>query len=341
MGDAGPHIEDGGGLAAHEVCGHDLLVGPVEDALHVTCAGLLDGRHNVVVLGALLEAAGKVNDRDIWGWHAEGHAGQLAVELGKALANGFRGTSRRRNDVLGCAAATTPVLATTAWAIDGELGGSHRVHSGHEAFDDAILLVDDLGKWREAVRGAGSVGDDGVGSLVVGVIDANDVDWHGVLGRRGDDDLLAAACDVQLSLLLGREDASGLADVVNASRAPWNGGRVLRVEDLDFVTVHNEELLVAVDLHGNGPLVLLVDAVVLELVHHVIQIHERLVDCLDDAIWVRRRSTKHETSDAAEAVDAHSRHGEKDESFRTTQTQQIRGTQNATSYSRLALMLEP
>merc|ERR1712007_127775 len=51
--DASANIEDGRGLATHKVGRHDLLVGPIEDTLHGAGSGLLDSRHDLVVLGPM------------------------------------------------------------------------------------------------------------------------------------------------------------------------------------------------------------------------------------------------------------------------------------------------
>jgi len=47
-----------------------------------------------------------------------------------------------------------------------------------------------------------------------------------------------------------------------------------------------------------------VDRVVLELVHHVFDIHERVIDSSDDRLGVVHGGTADEPADATEAVDA-------------------------------------
>lgn len=46
------------------------------------------------------------------------------------------------------------------WTINGLLGSGNGVNSGHQTFDDFKVVVDDLGQGSQAVRSAGSVGDD-------------------------------------------------------------------------------------------------------------------------------------------------------------------------------------
>ena len=60
------------------------------------------------------------------------------------------------DDVLVCAAAKTPVLA--AGGIDCLLGGGDGVDGGHEALDNAKVVLQDLGDGGQAVGGARGVG---------------------------------------------------------------------------------------------------------------------------------------------------------------------------------------
>lgn len=66
---------------------------------------------------------------------------------------------------------------------------------GHQTFNDAELVVDDLGERSQAVGRTRSVGDDFVLGLVRIQIDAAN-EHGGVSGGSGDDDLLGAALQV-------------------------------------------------------------------------------------------------------------------------------------------------
>ena len=77
------------------------------------------------------------------------------------------------------------------------------------------------------------------------------------------------------SVLFVREDARQLADIVGAAFAPWDGRRVLIVKDLDIDAVHDQVLPVVFCIRGDGLCEPLVDRVVLELIDHVVQVHER------------------------------------------------------------------
>merc|ERR1719343_1739123 len=114
-----------GPAAAHEVCRYDLLVSPVQDALHGAGSSLLDGRHDLIVLSWLLQTASQVHHRDIRRRDAESHACELAIDSGQALADGLGGASARWNYVLRGTAATAPILAAAARAIHCKLSGGH------------------------------------------------------------------------------------------------------------------------------------------------------------------------------------------------------------------------
>jgi len=67
------------------------------------------------------------------------------------------------------------------------------VHGGHEAFDNAEFVIDDLGEWCQTVSRAAGVGDD---SLVAGVclmVDSHDEHGDVVLWWGRDDYLLGSA----------------------------------------------------------------------------------------------------------------------------------------------------
>merc|ERR1719454_1257111 len=99
-----------------------MVLGVADDALVLgALRGLEHGRLDLVVRALLLEGDGEVDDRDVGRGHAEGHAGELAVELGQHLADGLGRAGRRRDDVLARAAAAAPVLARGA--VDGLLRG--------------------------------------------------------------------------------------------------------------------------------------------------------------------------------------------------------------------------
>jgi len=219
--------------------------------------GLLEGGLDLVVAGRLLDAAGEVDDRDVGGGDAESHASELAVQLGDDLADGLGGAGAGGDDVLGRGTAAAPVLGRGA--VDGLLGGGVRVDSGHEALDDAELVVDDLGEGSQAVGGARGVGDDGGLAVVRLLVDTHHV--HGGIGRGGrDDDALGAALEMGAGLVGGGEDTSRLDNVLGAGLLPGDGSGIALSVELDLLAVDNE--IAALD--GDGAVEDAVGRVILE-----------------------------------------------------------------------------
>ena len=101
------------------------------------------------------------------------------------------GAGRGRDDVDRGGTATLPVLLGRA--VDGLLRGGVGVDRGHQAFLDAeAFLEQHVHDRREAVRGAGGVGNDVVlRGIVFVVVHAHDDRDVLALARSGDDDLLA------------------------------------------------------------------------------------------------------------------------------------------------------
>lgn len=82
-------------------------------------------------------------------------------------------------------------------SVDGFLGGRDGVHRSHEAFDDLEVVVNYLGERRQAVGGAGGVGDYFAAGIVSFQVHTDDE--HRRIGRRsGDDDFLGTAFQVSL-----------------------------------------------------------------------------------------------------------------------------------------------
>ncbi len=224
QGDAGLGIKDRAVVIADEIGRDHFVLGVAEDALELVLRGAPHRRLDLLVLGRPGQAHSQVDHRDVGGRHTERHAGQLAVQLRDDLADGLGGARRRRYDVGGGGAASPPVLARRT--VHGLLGGRVRVNRGHQALDDAELIVDDLGQRSQAVGGARGVAEHRVGRVEGPLVDTADI--HGRVGRRGGDDhTLGASLDVRLALVDGGEHTGGLHDVLSARRSPRYVDRVL------------------------------------------------------------------------------------------------------------------
>ena len=184
----------------------------------MTVGGRLDGRVDLLDRGLATGLEGQVGGGARRHRHAQREAVELALELGQHQADGLRGTGRGRHDVERGGAGATRVLVDV---VEQVLVGGVGVDRGHQALDDAELVVEHLGHRRQAVGRARRVGDHVVAGRVVQlVVDAHHDGDVVVGGRRGDDDLLGAGVDVRVRLGGVGEEAGGLDDHVGADLAP-------------------------------------------------------------------------------------------------------------------------
>ena len=87
--DACDDVENGGGLAALKIRGHNLLVGSIQDALYVSSRLVLHCRPNVVILGRLLRAARPVGHGDVRGRHVKATLVSLPFTTGRTFPTAF------------------------------------------------------------------------------------------------------------------------------------------------------------------------------------------------------------------------------------------------------------
>merc|ERR1711988_767650 len=199
-------VIDGGMHVVDEVCRHQLLICVGKDTLHVGLRGCLEELVDLFDGGVLLSSEGEVDHRDIWGWHTESHAGELALGGRQHLTNSLGSASGRRDDVASSSTASTPVLGRNS--VHSLLGGSVGMDGGHETLLNAnALLHDDVAKWGQAVRSAGGVGHDVVSALVVlSVIHTAHQSLHLTLAWSRNDHLLCTCLKMTLGLLGVHED---------------------------------------------------------------------------------------------------------------------------------------
>ncbi len=114
------------------------------------------------------------------------------------------------------------------------------MHRGHETLDDTELFVDDGGERGQAVGGARGVGDNVVLLAVRIRIHANHKHGGIILGRGRDDDLLGSSSNVGLGLHAVHKHTSALADVFDASLAPWDVGWILLRSPVDDTAIDDE-----------------------------------------------------------------------------------------------------
>jgi len=294
----GLSIEDRASVISDEVLTDNLFFSISQNTLKFTFRSVLNSLAQFFVGGTLFESNGQIDDGDIVSGDSEGHTSQLALKTGDDLTDGLSSTSRGGDDVTTSGSTSSPVLTTLGGTIDDQLGSSGGVDGGHETFNDAVFVVDDLGEGSKAVGGARGVGEDGDVGLVLLLVDAHD-EHGGIGGGSGDDDLLGTTLQVEGSLLVGGEDTGGLDDVLGALLRPGDvGGVTLGVEG-DLLAVDNEVLAGDLDLALEDT----VGGVVLEHVGGVLGLNEGVVHGDDVDVLVLDGVAEDDATNAAETVD--------------------------------------
>ncbi len=162
---------------------------------------------------------------------------------------------------------------------------------------------------RQAVGGAGGVGDDEVlGGVVDFVVDAHDDGGVFTLGRGRDDDLLGAGGDVALGLFGFGEQAGGFDHIVDLELLPGQFGRGLGRNHMDFLAVDHQHIVFGLVgrglLAGDGAVELALGGVVLEQVGQVVSGNDVAHgDHFDAGDVLLAQSAEHETTDATETID--------------------------------------
>lgn len=118
--------------------------------------------------------------------------------------------------------------------------------SGHEAFYNAEVVMDDFSQRSQAVGGAGGIADNLEGVVILLVVHTHHK--HGGISRRSrNDDPLGAALQVSPSLLHGGEDPSGLHNILSTSITPFDIGGVLLLEDGNGLPIDDKLPILSLD----------------------------------------------------------------------------------------------
>ena len=106
---------------------------------------------------AFLEGADQVHHGDVGGRHADGEAVQLAFQFRENQGDGLGGAGGGRDHGNGGGPGAAQILVRQ---VEDVLIVGVGVNRGHETLLDAEGVVEHLGYRRQAVGGAGGVGDD-------------------------------------------------------------------------------------------------------------------------------------------------------------------------------------
>ena len=303
-------VIDGRTLVMDEVSGDEFFLSESKNTTEISGGGTLQEAIDFLDVGVAGSGEGEIDNGDVGSGDTEGHTGELTLGGGEDFTDGLGGTSGGGDDVAGGSATTTPVLG--GGTINSALSGSVSVDGSHEtSVDTDVFLHENVDEGSEAVGGAGSVGDDVVGSgIVFVVVDSHNEGLDATLGRGGDDDLLGTSLDVTSGLFLFGEETSGFDDVVNAELTPGEVSRVaLSLDALDAVTVDDEDVLLAgrTGFSFDAVLEATVNGVVLHLVSEVVSVGFHINDS-DDVEFVTEETLitdglEDHTADTTETID--------------------------------------
>src|SRR5690606_10352582 len=248
-GDLGQRgVDRAGSRVVVEVDRDQRFGGVGQDALERAFRGGLENAVDFLDRGFTRGNEGQVDDGHVDRRHADGVAVELAVEFGQHQAHGGSGAGLGGNHAV---RGRTGAAQVGVVDVGQHLVVGVGVDGGHQAVDDAQLLVQRVDQRRQAVGGARGVGDDRVGGLQDLVVDAVDDGGVDILAARGgDDDFLGAALQVGRGLFLGGEEARAFQHHVHAQVAPGQLGRIAVGQHADAVAV--DDHVVAVDLDRAG-----------------------------------------------------------------------------------------
>eukprot|EP00756_Hemistasia_phaeocysticola_P033455 Hpha_TRINITY_DN16465_c1_g4::TRINITY_DN16465_c1_g4_i2::g.160745::m.160745 len=299
-GDGRLRVVDRAVGVADEVRRHKVLGRVRKHTAHLALGSAPDGGVKLLLRRAPLQTDGQVNDRHVRRRHTERHTRKLPVEGRDHLAHGLRSPSAAGDDVAEHTTPAAPVLARRR--VDGLLGGGGGVHGGHQTLRDTEGVVDHLRQRREAVRRAARVREHRLTGVLLVVHPHHE--HRRVCRRCRNDDLLSTALEVHPGLFLRSEHPGRLHDDVHVVRTPRDFTRVLAVVHLDTLPVHDQETSLSRHTALEAP----VHRVVLELVHHVVCLDERVIHCHELNVGVGQRRAEHHAPDTAEPVHAEAHH---------------------------------
>ena len=260
---------------------------------------MFNGGFHLVVSRCLFQTHGQIDYRNVERRNAERHTGQFACQRGDYLAYGLGCTRRRGDDVADRRTAAAPVLHRRT--IYGLLRSGSRMYGSHQTFDDAELVVDDLGQRSQAVGRARCVRYDILACVGIGVHAA--YEHRGIVFRGGrHNDVFGTGCNVGLGLLLGQEQTGRLYDILGADFVPLQVCGILLGGYADDVAVDDELALLHVVVDRTVETA--VYRVVLEHVSHVVYRNE-VIDTYNLNVCIVACSAEYQTADTTETVDTY------------------------------------
>ena len=238
-------VEDTGVRIAHDVLEDERIFAVVENSLKRTFSSFFVSSVDFFNSRFLLENRAEVSHRTSRRGNAESAALKLTVQLRDHEADRFGGTRAARNDVL---SSGTSAAEVTVRSVEHALVTRVRVDRAHETLLNTESIVEDFHHRRQAVGGAGSVGNNVVLCRIVEVVvDADAESKIRFLSRSGDDHLLSASFDVLAGSGAVHEETGGFENYVHAFIAPGECSRIALSSSENAVTVNRDRLVVVLD----------------------------------------------------------------------------------------------
>ena len=217
-----------------QVARNDWIVRVREDAFERAIGGCFE--RVVYLFGGsrvFLEDSDEIHHRNVGSRYAHGVAVELAVKFGNHQADGFRGASRRWNQVQRSSTGAAQILVRK---IKDALVVGVAVYGRHRTFLDAERIVQNFDERRQTIGGAGSVRQNVVlgGVVLVVVHTQHDGDVF-ALSRGRDDDFFDGAAKVLFGVGGIGKPSGRFDDDLCAQAGPINFGRVFNRKNLDLL----------------------------------------------------------------------------------------------------------
>src|SRR5215470_2577751 len=279
------------------VPGNQFFFAVLQDSREGAVRRPFESRVHFLSGGGLLSEGYQVYDGDVGRGNAHGVAVELAFEfrehqsdgLGRARGGGDHGKSRRPRP-----AQVLMGQVEYALVVGVSVDGSHR------ALEDLEVLMDYLYGGSQAVRGAGSIGNNMMFGWVVHLLVHTQHDGKVfTLGGSGDDDLFHRALQMLLRVLRLREKAGRFHHHLDAQRGPVQLRRIFHLENADAFVVDPDTVLTITHLGVQNA----EDRVIFQQVSQRPGVGD-VVDRHDFNFRVVQGRTKEVPTDTPEAVDS-------------------------------------
>ena len=183
------------------------------------------------------------------------------------------------------------------------------MYSRHQARFDTVSIIDDFCQRCQAVRRAGSIGNDFLAGVLIRV---NPTDEHICLfaifsffGRSRKDDVFGTGLQMFFCQFRSQETSRRFNDVFGTDFVPFQIGRVFFLSYADMFAIDDEFILFYIGFYFTMEAAM--HGIVFQKICHVIYF-AKVIDCYNIDVIPLHGSTKNQTSDTAKTVNANIDH---------------------------------